>query len=159
MLQNALSLFESVLVRSQSFWLLALRLVLAKVFLLSGYGKLTHLDGVIEFFGRLGIPFPGIQAPVVSAMELVAGGLILLGILARPAALSMIGVMVVAICTAKAGDIHSLSDLVEQTEFLYILLLGIVASFGPGALSGGRFLAKEFERKFAPRTPVEGRGA
>ena len=42
-------------------WLgpLALRLSLGAVFVASGWGKLHSLDKVTEFFGTLGIPFPG----------------------------------------------------------------------------------------------------
>jgi hypothetical protein len=62
-------------------WLgpLALRLSLGAVFVASGWGKLHSLDKVTEFFGTLGIPFPGVNATLASITELVGGALIASG--------------------------------------------------------------------------------
>ena len=87
------------------------RLCIGVIFLQSGWGKLHHLDKVIAFFTSLGIPAANIQAPFVAGVELIGGGLVLLGLLTRVASVPLIGTMVVAILTAKRGDIHELSDL------------------------------------------------
>src|ERR1051325_9033505 len=39
------------------------RLTIGGVFIQSGWGKLHHLDKVVQFFTSLGIPAPQIQAP------------------------------------------------------------------------------------------------
>ena len=50
--------------------------------------------------------------------------------------------MVVAILTAKRGDIHELGDLLFMPEFLFILLLLWLIVRGAGALSVDHLLAR-----------------
>ena len=111
------------------------RLVIGWVFIESGWGKLTHLDKVIEFFGSLGIPFASVQAPFVAGLELVAGLLVLLGLATRFASVPLIGVMIVAIITAKSGDIEGIGSLFGLSEFLYIVLLVWLVVRGAGRVS------------------------
>jgi putative oxidoreductase len=118
---------------------LATRLVVGWVFIESGWGKLQHLPKVVDFFRSLGIPAPNIQAPMVACIELICGCLLICGLLARIAAIPLIGVMVVAIATAKSADIGTASDLFAVSEFLYILLLGWIIIYGPGSISIDRF--------------------
>src|SRR5262245_13249973 len=78
------------------------------IFVQSGWGKLHHLEKVVQFFTSLGIPAARIQAPFVAGVELVGGTLVLTGLFTRIASAPLIGTMVVAILTAKRGDIHGL---------------------------------------------------
>jgi putative oxidoreductase len=110
---------------------LALRLSLGAVFLGTGWGKLHNLGQVTGFFTELGIPFPGAQAAMVSAIELVGGGLILLGLFTRFAALPLMGVMAVAILTAKRPEIVGIQSLLSFQEFTY--LAGFLWLFVAGA--------------------------
>ena len=82
------------------------RLALGWVFLLSGWGKLHNLPDVIEFFRSLGLPAPEIQAPFASGVELVCGGLLLLGLFSRLASVPLMIVMTVAIATARGEERH-----------------------------------------------------
>jgi len=111
------------------------RLTLGWVFLLSGWGKLHHLDDVIGFFASLGIPAPQLQAPFASGVEFVCGLLLLLGLFSRPASVPLVVVMIVAIATARREELTSLGDLFGFIEYLYIVLLSYVALEGPGPLS------------------------
>lgn len=115
--------------------LLLARLTLGWIFVESGWGKLHNLPKVIEFFASLGIPAPGIQAPFAAATELVCGLLLLAGLLTRIAAVPLAVTMAVAILAAKRSEIAALSDLFALAEFLYIILLGLLAAFGAGPLS------------------------
>jgi putative oxidoreductase len=114
---------------------LAARACLGAVFLASGWGKLHDLPRVVDYFASLGIPAPGIQAPFVSGVELVGGALLLAGLFTRLASLPLAATMVVALLTAKRPEIAGLSDLFGTSEFLYLLLLGLLAATGAGALS------------------------
>ncbi|HEV8199860.1 MAG TPA: DoxX family protein [Candidatus Polarisedimenticolia bacterium] len=119
------------------------RLTLGWVFLLSGWGKLHHLDDVIEFFRSIGIPAPQLQAPFASGVEFVCGALLLAGLFSRLASVPLVVVMIVAIATARHEELTSLGDLFGFIEYLYIVLLSYVAIEGPGPLSidallGGR---------------------
>lgn len=125
-------------------WLppLLTRIVLGVVFIESGWGKLHDIEKVVAYFTELGIPFPGAQAHFVAATELVAGVMVLTGLMARLASIPLIAIMTVAIITAKAADISTFSDIFGFSEFLYILLLGWLVITGPGFVSLDQFVTK-----------------
>jgi len=126
------------------------RLTIGWIFLQSGWGKLTNLQKVIGFFTELGIPAPQFQAPLAATAEFVCGALILIGLFTRVATLPLIATMVVAILTARRGDIHELSDLFGMAEYLYIALLLWLGAFGAGPLSLDAVFAKRLERTERP---------
>ena len=126
------------------------RLTLGWIFLQSGWGKLHNLPKVIAFFTELGIPAPQIQARLSSSTELLCGVLMLLGLCTRLASLPLIGVMTVAILTAKRAELHELSDLFGFAEYLYIVLCLWLGAYGAGPLSLDAFFAKRFERTERP---------
>jgi putative oxidoreductase len=90
---------------------------------------------VTAYFSELGIPFPGIQAPMVSFIELVGGALLVIGLASRIAAVPLIGSMAVAILTAQRENVHDLPDLFGLVEWTYLALLLWVALAGPGKIS------------------------
>ena len=52
---------------------LALRIYLAPIFILAGWGKLKDLDSTAYYFGEyLGMPFPDLMAFLAGSTELVA---------------------------------------------------------------------------------------
>jgi len=132
-------------VTSKLSWLPGLlsRIAIGVVFIQSGWGKLHHLDKVIQFFTSLGIPAPQLQAPFVAGVELVGGILVLVGLFTRVASVPLIGTMVVAILTAKRGDIHELGDLLFMPEFLFIAMLLWLIIKGAGGLSADAALANK----------------
>lgn len=111
------------------------RFVLGWIFIWSGWGKLHHLDRIIEYFGQLGIPHPELQAPFVSGTEFVCGTLILLGLFTRLASVPLTIVMFVAIMTAQRENVSSLGDLFGLVEFCYVTLLVWLGVAGAGPLS------------------------
>lgn len=111
------------------------RVVIGMVFMSSGWWKLHNLAQVIAFFKSLSIPVPEWHAPFVAGMELVCGVAILLGIFTQIASVPLIVIMVMAIVTAKMGDIKTLSDLLEMSEFLYIAMLLWLMAEGAGPIS------------------------
>ncbi|HEU4403028.1 MAG TPA: DoxX family protein [Candidatus Polarisedimenticolia bacterium] len=123
------------------------RLCVGWLFMNTGWGKLHHLPDLVSYFTELGIPAPQIQAPFAAANEFVCGLLILVGLATRLASVPLIIVMIVAIATAKKGDLSGVADLFGFTEFLYILLLVYLGVSGPGPLSLDRFLGPRFERR------------
>ena len=123
------------------------RLTLGVVFVGTGWGKLHSLDKVTGFFTELGIPAPGFNAVLAASAEFVCGGLLLLGLLSRLAAIPLIITMIVAILTAKRGDLHGISDLLGFEEWTYIVLAIWIAVAGPGPLSLDRLLAGVLRRQ------------
>jgi putative oxidoreductase len=123
------------------------RLTLAGIFIQSGWGKLHHLDKVTQFFMSLGIPAAHLQAPFVASVELVGGLCMLLGLFTRIAAVPLIATMIVAILTAKFGDIHEITDLFAFSEYLYIVILIWLIHHGAGAVSLDALIARRCEQK------------
>jgi len=118
-------------------WLgpLVARVTLGVLFVSTGWGKVHSLPKVIAYFTELGIPLPGIQAPMVSFIELIGGALLIIGLGSRLAAIPLMGSMVVAILTAQRENVHGLPDLFGLVEWTYFALLLWVALAGPGTVS------------------------
>ena len=118
-------------------WLgpLVARFTLGVLFVSTGWGKVHSLAKVTAYFSELGIPFPGIQAPMVSFIELIGGALLVIGLATRLAAVPLMGSMAVAILTAQRENLHGLPDLFGLVEWTYFALLLWVALAGPGKIS------------------------
>ena len=131
---------------------LALRLSLGAVFLGTGWGKLHNLGQVTGFFTELGIPFPAVQAPMVSCIELVGGALILLGLFTRLATLPLMAIMACAILTAKRPEIDGVRTLLAFDEFTYLagFLWLFVAGAGKASLDALLFGRKNGLRRAVP---------
>ena len=71
---------------NSSLTILIGRVLLAVIFLLSGFGKLTAISGTAAYFGAIGLPVPTVTAVVVGLIELLGGLAILLGFQTRIAA-------------------------------------------------------------------------
>jgi putative oxidoreductase len=134
---------------------LAVRITVGWVFLWSGWGKLQILPRMIENFRGWGIPFPEIVTPFVSGVEFVGGIMLLLGLLTRFAAVPMMIVMLVAIVSAKWGDVDSLETLLGFEEVSYLVMFAWLGIAGPGPVSLDHLVLKTFR----PNVPSSSYGA
>ena len=125
-------------------WLAPLfaRIVVGWVFLWSGWGKLQNLPAITENFISWGIPFPHVLTPFVSGVEFFGGLFLLLGLLTRISAGALGVTMIVAIKSARWGEVDSLETLLgfDETEYLALFLWLAIAGAGP--LSLDRLLKK-----------------
>ena len=81
---------------------LLVRITVGAVFLSEGIQKFLFPDALgVGRFIKIGIPAPHVTAPFVGVFEIMCGLLLLLGLLTRLAALSMIVNMLTAIATTK----------------------------------------------------------
>jgi putative oxidoreductase len=124
-------------VASHLEWLAPLfaRITVGYVFMLTGWGKLHNLPEVVENFTSWGIPYPQILTPFVSGVEFFGGLLLMLGLLTRISAGALGVVMIVAIKSARWGEVDSLGTLLGFDEFLYLALFLWLAIAGAGAVS------------------------
>jgi putative oxidoreductase len=147
MLKKLAALRERFLVKPEpvlaTLALLLIRLSVGVVFAQTGWGKLHHLDDIIEFFRSLGIPAPELQAPFVSTLEFVGGIAVILGLGTRLFSAPLMFSMVVAIITAKKDDIESLTDVLGFIEWHYIVFFAVLVLLGPGKVSLDALIAKK----------------
>jgi len=133
--------------------LLTLRLGLGAIFAVHGAQKafVYGLDGVAGMFGGLGIPFPELNALIVTAVELVGGLALATGALTRLAAPLLAFTMAVAIGTVHAANGFFMAD--NGYEFPLILLAASLAltMTGPGAYSVDAWLSTRTRLADAPR--------
>jgi len=123
------------------------RITVGWVFLWSGWGKLNNLKLVTDNFVGWGIPMPHVLAPFTSGVEFFGGLFLLAGLLTRISAGALGVVMIVAIRSAKWGDVDSLETLLGFDEFEYLALFLWLAIAGPGALSLDQWLQRRFNGK------------
>jgi len=130
-------------------WLAPLfaRITVGWVFLWSGWGKLHNLPQVMQNFVDWGIPFPQLLTPFVSGVEFFGGLFLLAGLLSRISAGALGVTMIVAIRSAKWGDVDSLETLLGFDEFEYLALFLWIAIAGAGPLSLDHWL----QQRFSPR--------
>ena len=138
----------------KSFGLLILRLSIGAMLIHHGYEKTADIQNFADAFVRpIGLPFPIISSYIAAYSEIYGSWLVIVGLLTRFAALSIVGTIGVAIYHAivTAGfNIYLLELLVlYMGGALCILLLG-----------GGDFALDIFLRKFRikfrkPHLPFE----
>jgi putative oxidoreductase len=154
MLKRLGALRERFLVKPEPYLaavaLLLIRLSVGIVFAQTGWGKLHHLDDIIEFFRSLGIPAPELQAPFVSTLEFVGGVAIILGLGTRLFSAPLAFSMVVAIITAKKDEIESFTDVLGFIEWHYIVFFVVLVLLGPGKLSLDGLIARKLTGGGAP---------
>jgi putative oxidoreductase len=78
-----------------------IRILVGAVFLSEGILKFLRPELGVERFTRIGIPAPEVMGPFVGAVEIVAGALVLLGLLTRVAAFALLVDISVAIVSTK----------------------------------------------------------
>ncbi|MEW6769567.1 MAG: DoxX family protein [Pseudomonadota bacterium] len=114
---------------------LVARLVVGYVFMLSGWTKLNNLPIMVERFTEWGIPLPKILTPFVSGVECFGGAMLILGLFTRIPAAMLAVVMIVAIKSAKWGDVDSVETLLGFEEATYFAVFLWLSIAGPGAAS------------------------
>lgn len=122
---------EYLLKNGTDLGLFLVRFGLGLVFAIHGWAKFSALGGTVGFFGSLGLP--AAAAYLVSAIELVGGVALILGLFARWAALGVAAVMVGAmvLLKLKAGFLGGY----EFDLMLFLAALGIaLAGSGKYAL-------------------------
>jgi putative oxidoreductase len=126
--------------------LLAIRLLWGVSLYQTGYGKLTHIDGVAQFFSSLGIPFPEFHAYLVGGVEFLAGICFILGLATRLISIPLIISMIVALLTTSFAAVKGIfddpSNFIKQDPVSYLLVALILFCFGPGKISLDYLLKK-----------------
>jgi len=123
---------------AQSPLLLVIRLYWGWQFAQDGWGKLTHLDRVAQFFSTLNLPAPGATALLVALVEFSGGIAFTLGIASRATSLILFINMTMAYLTVpddRVNFTHVLSnpsDFYGATPYTYWFAALLILILGPG---------------------------
>jgi putative oxidoreductase len=128
--------------------LLAARLLLAFLFLSSGFSALGDMAGTAAYFSSLGFPAPTLVAWTTAVFELAAGALIVIGFQTRVAALLLASFSVAAAFIGHYGQggdpalafMHSqalMKDIAIAGGFLALAVAG-AGAWSMDAWRGGR---------------------
>ena len=109
--------FARLLNLAQSPLLAAIRLYWGWQFMQDGWGKLTHLDKVTQFFASLSLPAPGVAALLVALVELVGGTLFLLGLASRLTSLVLFVNMTMAYLSVPDDRLNFFHILSKPDDF------------------------------------------
>lgn len=137
--------------RLQSPLLLAIRLYWGFQFTQDGWGKLTHLDKVAEFFASLSLPAPHLTALFVASVEFCGGILFAFGILSRLTSLVLFVNMTVAYLSVPDDRVnfsHILSkpdDFYGASPYTYWFAALLILILGPGAIALDTLLLRRVE--------------
>ena len=148
--KTAYNKFASLLNLAQSPLLLAIRLYWGYQFVQDGWGKLTHLTKVAEFFSTLGLPAPWLAALMVALVELVGGILFVLGLASRLTSLVLFVNMTMAYLSVPDDRVnfsHILSkpdDFYGASPYTYWFAALLILVFGPGIFAVDWILGRRF---------------
>jgi putative oxidoreductase len=108
-----------------------MRIIVAYLFLQHGTAKLLHVPHVPMFDNLQLMSLTG----VAGVLELVGGGLLLIGLFTRPVAFILSGMMAVAYFIAHASQGHVLLPMLNQGELavVYCFVFLYFAAAGAGA--------------------------
>jgi putative oxidoreductase len=131
--------------------LATIRVATAIIFIAHGAQKVFQfgIAGVTQGFTQMGIPLPGIAAPLVAGLELVGGVLLLLGLFTRPIALLLAIDMVGAAAFVHIKNGFFLPNGFEFTFILFATSVALVMA-GAGELSLDALIAKRRRASVAP---------
>jgi putative oxidoreductase len=142
--------FVAALNLLQSPLLLAIRLYWGWQFAQDGWGKLTHLDKVTQFFSSLSLPAPGVAALMVALIELIGGTLFALGIASRLTSLVLFANMTMAYLSVpddRTNFFHILSkpdDFYGASPYTYWFAALLILILGPGVFAVDWFIGRRF---------------
>jgi putative oxidoreductase len=126
---------------AQNPLLLAIRLYWGWQFAQDGWGKLTHLDRVTQFFASLNLPMPGMTALIVAIVELAGGTLFALGVASRLVSLILFVNMTMAYLSVpddRTNFFHIFSkpdDFYGASPYTYWFAALLIFVLGPGVFA------------------------
>ena len=115
--------------------LLVARILLAIIFILAGFGKLTDISGTAAYFGMYNLPAPAAAAVVSGLVELLGGLAILIGFQTRIASwvLAVFCIATALIAHRRLGRYEPDDPFPEELAMAGGFL--VLAVHGAGALS------------------------
>ena len=140
--------FAALVSYLQSPFLLAMRLYWGWQFIQTGWGKLTHLGKVTQFFASLNIPFPAANAHFIAGLEFVGGILLIAGLGSRLVGLLLACNMLVAYWTASRDALLAVfsnpGKFYGADPYTFLFASAMILVFGAGWISMDAMLSKRY---------------
>ena len=116
------------------------RVLLAVLFIISGFGKIGGFEGTAGYIASKGLPMPQVVAAGTIALELGGGILLAIGYKARWAALAIaVFTLLAAVIFHNFWAVEAAQKMTQQINFLKNLSIAggmlMVFAFGPGRYS------------------------
>jgi putative oxidoreductase len=116
------------------------RILLALIFVSSGFGKITGFEGTVGYIASKGLPMASIVAVIAIVIELGGGLAVVFGFLTRWAALGLAVFSVIAAFIFHAyWGVPAEQVMMQQINFWKNISIAggflVLAAFGPGAIS------------------------
>ena len=115
--------------------LLLMRLVLAYGFYGPGMMKWNNMDGIISWFGEMGIPLPGLNAYLAASTEVGGAFLLLIGLGTRIISIPLMIVMLVAIFSVHLPNGFESGNNGFEIPVYYLIMLFTLFVYGGGKIS------------------------
>jgi len=112
------------------------RVLLALIFIVAGYGKLTGLAGTAGYIASKGLPLPAVLALGAGVLELVGGIALAVGFKARWAALALaVFTLVASVIFHNYWALPAEQQMVQQLMFMKNIAItgGLLLVFSLGA--------------------------
>ena len=116
------------------------RILLALIFVTSGFSKITGFEGTVGYIASKGLPMASIAAVIAIVIELGGGLAVVFGFMTRWAALALAVFSVVAAFIFHAyWGVPAEQVMMQQINFWKNISIAggflVLAAFGPGAIS------------------------
>ena len=115
--------------------LLLMRLVLAYGFWGPAMMKWKNMDGIVDWFAGMGIPFPTVNAYLSASTEVAGSVLLFIGIGVRIISIPLMVVMLVAIFTVHISHGFEAGANGFEIPLYYLIMLITLLVYGPGRYS------------------------
>ena len=116
------------------------RILLAVIFIISGFGKITGFEGTAGYIAAKGLPMPQVVTALTIVVELGGGILLAIGYKARWAALALaVFTLLAAFIFHDFWAVEAAQKMNQQINFLKNISIAggmlMVFAFGPGRYS------------------------
>ncbi len=115
--------------------LLFMRLVLAYGFWGPATMKWNNIDGIIEWFEGMGMPFPTLNAYLAASTEMAGVFLLLFGLFTRLISIPLMVVMLVAVFTVHFTNGFEAGNNGFEIPLYYLIMLFTLTVYGAGRFS------------------------
>lgn len=146
--------------------IIIIRVVIGAIFILEGFLKFVTPEtyGAGRFV-KIGIPAPEVMAQLVGVVEIVCGGLVLIGLATRLAAIPLMIVMLVALATTKVPILlasgFATAANAARLDVAMLLSAGFLVMVGAGPRAVDALLTRtaKREKEMEPGSDPAMRGA